>query len=170
MSAASKVLMPWQETGGPIPSVGARSAWLWVAGAALLGCQSPQPLPPAVKSYLATERTIDVGVGPRLCVAVDLSDPAGVWWWQPGSSGCGSRSTGPGLFHPEGATVRPSAQNGVHEIVFTVGTHSATRPFVDVRLLVDRGTLKVAGSTESVPLVPRSHLEIPEKAGRGGAG
>lgn len=142
-----------------------------VAGSAatpFAACQStPAPGSPG-RSYLVTERTIDVGVGYGQCVAVDLSDKKGVWWWEPGSTGCGSRSTGPGLFHPEDGTVTPSAVSGVHEVGFRLDTHSSTRPFVNVRLLVENGTMKVVGSKEGVTLLPRSNLEIPEMVGRGG--
>jgi hypothetical protein len=145
--------------------INVRAACLVVA--AFAGCQSAPPPGPPVRSYLVTEQTIDVGMGLRLCVAVDLSDPAGVWWWGPGSTGCTSRSTGPALFRPEGATVTPTARSGVLEIAFRLGTHSATRPFVDVGLVIDGGTLRAAGSSEAVRLVSRSDLEIPEIVGRG---
>lgn len=117
------------------------------------------------KSYLVTQRTIDVGLALGLCIAVDLEDAAGVWWWEPGRSGCGRRSTGPGVFHPEAATVARSGQNGAYEVGFRLGTHSTTRPFIDVRLLVAQGTMRAAGSTKGVPLVRRSELEIPEVYG-----
>jgi hypothetical protein len=38
-------------------------------------------------------------------VAVDPTDPKGVWWWEPGRSGCSSRSTGPSAFRGDDATV-----------------------------------------------------------------
>jgi hypothetical protein len=142
--------------------IDSRLAWLFLSVPALLGCQSTPPSAPHTERYLATERTIDVGVGPGLCVAVDLNDTAGVWWWEPGRSGCDSRSTGPDVFHPEAATVTRSAQSGAYEVGFRLGTHSPTRPFVDVRLLVESGTMKMAGSTEGVRLMRRADLAIPE--------
>jgi hypothetical protein len=149
-----------------------RSRWAWppLALLTLVSCQSGPDPSRSAGTYLATELAVDVGVGPGLCIAVDLGDPNGVWWWEPGNSGCGSRSTGPGLFHPADATVTRSTEGGGHLIGFRLGTHSTTRPFVDVRLVVDRGTMRVAGSAAAVPLVRRSDLEIPEMPGRGSAG
>lgn len=150
--------------------INSRLAWLFLTVSVLIGCRSTAPAP-RIERYLATERTIDVGVGPGLCVALDLNDPTGVWWWEPGGSGCGSRSTGPGVFHPEAATVTRSAQSGVYEVGFQLGTHSTTRQLIDVRLLVESGSIKMAGSKEGVRLVPRSDLAIPEMPpGRGSAG
>jgi hypothetical protein len=49
-------------------------------------------------------RLIDVR-HPGVCVAVDTTDPKGVWWWEPGLSGCSSRSTGPDVFAADDAGV-----------------------------------------------------------------
>lgn len=148
--------------------INARWVLLLLTVPTLLGCRStPGGLP---MRYLVTERVIDVGVAPGLCVAVDVNDVAGVWWWQPGLAGCGSRSTGPELMHPSDAAVTRSSQSGVFEVSFRLGTHSPTRPFVDVRLVVENGTMRVAGAKDGVPLLPRSDLEIPEMVGVGTAG
>jgi len=54
--------------------------------------------------YVVTASPINVGVvSGALCIAVDAHDQQGVWWWQPGKSGCSSRSTGPGVLHAEQA-------------------------------------------------------------------
>ena len=151
--------------------IDSRLGWLFLAVPALLGCRPTPPPASRTERYLATERPVDIGVGPGLCVAVDLNDTTGVWWWEPGRSGCASRSTGPGVFHPEAATVMRSAQSGAYEVRFRLGTHSTTRPFIDVRLLVEGGTMKMAGANEGVRLVDRSDLAIPEMPpGRGSAG
>jgi hypothetical protein len=44
--------------------------------------------------YVVTASPIDVRVGSGLCVAVDPSDPKGVWWWHPGKdcSGAGRKN------------------------------------------------------------------------------
>ena len=136
--------------------------WTCLLVAAFAGCRPA----PAVERYLVTERTIDVGVGTGLCIGVAPRDPAGVWWWEPGGTGCASRSTG-AVFHPEDARVTPPAGNGVQQVSFRLGVHSLTRPFVDIRLEIDKGTLRVAGTTAAVRLVPRPNLEIPEMFGRG---
>ena len=60
--------------------IDSKLAWLFLTLPALLGCRStPSPVQP-IDRYLVTERTIDVGEGHRLCVAVDLNDTTGVWW------------------------------------------------------------------------------------------
>jgi hypothetical protein len=119
-------------------------------------------------------RVLPHGVPPRSWapggrLGVDLNDRTGVWWWQPGGSDCGSRSTGPGVFHPEAATVTRSAQRDAYEVGFRLGTHSSTRPFIDVRLLVEGGTMRMAGSKEHVRLLRRSDLAIPEMPPRRGS-
>jgi hypothetical protein len=149
--------------------IDSRLGWLFLTVPALLGCQSTPPPGPRIDRYLATERTIDVGVGPGLCVAVDLNDTTGVWWWQPVGSDCSSRSTGPGVFHPEASTVTRSAQSDAYEVGFRLGTHSSARPFIDVRLLVEGGTMRMAGSKEHVRLLRRSDLAIPEMPPRRGS-
>ena len=78
---------------------------------------------PADGRYLVTSSAIDVGRGIRLCIAVDPRDPHGVWWWQPGASGCTSRSTGPTVFHADQAAVSPSARPEVTTVSFRLGLH-----------------------------------------------
>ena len=74
----------------------------------VVACGPPAP------NYLVTATPIEVGAGLRFCVAVDAMDAGGVWWWQPGRSGCSTRSTGPGVFRGENGLVvtRP----GSHEV------------------------------------------------------
>lgn len=82
------------------------------------GCGRTTGSRDSVPRYLVTASPIDVGVGSgRLCVAVDPSDPKGVWWWQPGKD-CSSRSTGPTVFHAEEAVVAASPQAGTADIRF----------------------------------------------------
>ena len=62
--------------------------------------------PQSTDRYVVTASPIKVGVvSGALCIAVDVHDQQGVWWWEPGRSGCSSRSTGPGVFHAEQAKV-----------------------------------------------------------------
>ena len=66
-----------------------------------VGCRSSSQLQPLPR-YVVTASPIDVSLGPSgVCVAVDPLDRRGVWWWEPGASGCASRSTGPGVFHAD---------------------------------------------------------------------
>jgi hypothetical protein len=125
----------------------------------LFACASTSH-PPA--RYLVTESPIDVGVGTGLCVAVDPADQHGIWWWQPGASGCGSRSTGPGVFHAEEATVSRPTPAGETALGFRVGTHSATRPFIEVRLVMKNGRMRALESGAEVAVQPRTVLDVPE--------
>jgi hypothetical protein len=129
---------------------------------ALIACQSMSE-----PRYLVTESPIDVGVGTGLCIAVDPSDQHGIWWWEPGASGCVSRSTGPGVFHAEGATVSQSTPNGPTALSFRLGTHSTTHPFIDVRLVVEDGRMRPPESGPPVSLGRRKDLDVPEVAIRG---
>ena len=131
-------------------------------GCALVACGSACESQPSAPHYAVTATAIDVGVGPQgLCVAVDPVDRQGVWWWEPGRSGCASRSTGPGVFHAEEARVSQSAQSGPIDISFRLGTHSTTRPFVDVRLVLESGDLRAMESGAHVPTQQRHDLDVP---------
>jgi hypothetical protein len=141
-------------------------SWLLMVLASI-ACQSTSQLQPAVARYLVTQSAIDVGDGITLCLAVDPSVDNGVWWWGPGASGCASRSTGPGVFHAEGAKVSPTVSTGPIAIGFRLGTHSATRPFIDVRLVLEKNTMSALESGARVPVQRWNHLNVPEKSGRG---
>src|SRR5687768_9132925 len=108
------------------------AACVVVAGC-LVGCRVASPPQSVTPRYQVTASPIDVGNGIRLCVAIDPADSQGVWWWGPGASGCASRSTGPGVFRADQATVSQSPPTAVG---FRLGTHSATRPFIDVRMVI----------------------------------
>jgi len=111
---------------------------------------------------------IDVGLEPsRLCVAVDPADSHGGWWWQPGQSGCASRSTGPGVFPAEQATSSRAGANGPVAIEFRLGTHSTARPFITVRLVVADDQMRNPASGVHVAIRPRPDLDVPELPGRG---
>ena len=113
--------------------------------------------------YLVSEHAIDVGVGPRLCVAVNPLDPNGVWWWQPGRSGCASRSTGPGVFAADRATVSPPGRDGSVAVSFRLQTHSQREPYREIRLILERDSIRVAGAEPRTPLRRRVDLNPPEE-------
>ena len=74
--------------------VGGVSSLALVVTLAIVGCD--RGAAPADGRYLVDRQLrLTSARGLRLCVAVDPRDPHGVWWWQPGASGCTSRSTGP---------------------------------------------------------------------------
>jgi hypothetical protein len=112
--------------------------------------------------YIVSVKPIDVGVPPGLCVAVDPNDPKGVWWWDAGPQGCSTRSTGPGLFHPVDATVAAPAKDGPVLVTFRLGTHSESRPFVEVQLAVQGSEMRSIETGSRVPVEYRTALDIPE--------
>jgi len=52
-------------------------------------------------------------------------------------------------------------------VSFRLGTHSASRPFIDVRLIVEQDTMRSVASHDSVPIQRRRDLDVPEKPIRG---
>jgi hypothetical protein len=175
-----------------------RHGLLTLHAVALLACQ-PAPGQSSTGRYLVTANAIDVGVGPGLCVAVDPADEHGVWWWEPGATGCDTRSTGPGLFQadrvvvpraatgsplvapwgqvlpssilhglaPEGQVLQNAGRQDLtpESATFRLGTHSASRPFVDVRLVVEGDSIRAVDTGARATLVRRADLEVPEKPG-----
>jgi hypothetical protein len=77
----------------------ARCWFFLLLASTLVACRPASQPRLSAPRYVVTESPIDVGRGIRLCIAVDPADHRGMWWWQPGATGCDSRSTGPGLFH-----------------------------------------------------------------------
>ena len=137
--------------------------FLFLLAFGTVACRSACQSRPSVPRYVVTASPIDVGVGTGLCVAVDPLDQDGVWWWEPGASGCPSRSTGPGVFHAEHATVSQSAKSGLVALSFRVQTHSETRPFVDVKLVVEDGDMRAVETGARVPIHRRNDLDVPER-------
>jgi hypothetical protein len=130
---------------------------------ALVACEATSPPRPTAPRYLVTAVPIDVGFGGRgLCVAVDPLDARGVWWWEPGRAGCADRSTGPGVFQADQAAVTRSGRAGPITLGFRLGTHSVTRPFVHVRLVVEHGQMRSLESGARVAIRRRSDLDVPE--------
>jgi hypothetical protein len=107
--------------------------------------------------YLVTASAIDVGLGMRLCLAVEARDPQGVWWWQPGASGCARRSTGPGVFHADQAQVSRGASPDVAAVSFRLGLHSRTPTFLDARLAIQDGRMRSLDTGSEVGL---HHLNV----------
>lgn len=128
-----------------------------VVAFAALPLQSQAP-----ERYVVTASPINVGVASgRLCIAVDPVDRQGVWW-EPGRSGCSSRSTGPGVFHAQQAEVSSPSPSGAIEISFRMPLHSTASPFADVRLVLERGGIRAAASGARVPTERRKDLNVPE--------
>ena len=133
----------------------------------LTACRSISPSHAHLPRYLATVTPIEVGLGTLgLCIAVDPLDQHGVWWWEPGASGCATRSTGPGVFHADEATIS-TMKPGPTAVGFRLQTHSSTRPFIDVRLLMEGNSMRAVQSGARVALQRRSDLDVPEMPSRG---
>jgi len=113
--------------------------------------------------YVVTAAPLGVGVPTNICVAVDSTDVHGVWWWEPGTDGCASRSTGPGVFKADRAAV--SRNTGAIEARFRLPLHARVGEpdFLDVRLTIDGGRMRSSVSIDGVPVASRRDLDIPER-------
>jgi hypothetical protein len=111
--------------------------------------------------YLVTAAPIDVGVGDPLCVAIDPGSSRGVWWWQSRRrTDCEERSTGPGVFSAERATLTRSNGGGA-DVRFNVPTMTGN---VDVELLVDTQHFRTPTGTQ-VDTRRRADLDLPGNDG-----
>jgi hypothetical protein len=133
-----------------------------VLASPLVACRPASQPQLSAPGHVVTESPIDVGDGIRLCIAVDPAQSDGIKWWGPGSTGCDSRSTGPGLFHPDEATVSQSRPSAPITLGFRLGTHSASRPFIHVRLVVEDGRMRAVESGDHVLVRRRMSLDVPE--------
>jgi hypothetical protein len=94
-----------------------------------------------------------------ICVGVDQTDRHGVWWWEPGQSGCSTRSTGPGVFPAVDATVVLTAASAPIDVRFR--QPRMLMPSVDVQLTILDGYMLVSGSAQRVSVEQRNDLDIP---------
>jgi hypothetical protein len=138
---------------------------LAVVALSLLG-SSPVAAQPTAP-YVVTTTPIQVDLtNTGLCISIDPLDPHGVWWWEPGASGCATRSTGPDVFHADEATVsRP--RPGLTAIEFRLAMHSIERPFMTVRLILDGYRLRSPETGSEVDVQGRPDLTVPEEPPRG---
>jgi len=115
--------------------------------------------------FVVSSAPIDVGAGSRgLCVAVDRNDPGGVWWWEPGRSGCSSRSTGPGVFRAEEARLTLRAASDTIDIQFRLPRigRPGSPGFADIRLVLREGEIQSVPPGAPVPIERRHDLNVPE--------
>ena len=130
---------------------------------ALAACRTASAPP----RFIVTAAPIDVGVvSTALCVAVDPAEPRGVWWWEPGLSGCTSRSTGPDLFRAQRAVVASRGESEALEVSFRMqlkrAADSVLPPYADVHLVVEDQAIRAAASGATVAIARRADLELPE--------
>jgi hypothetical protein len=135
---------------------------------ALAACRTVPGSTPEAPRYLVTASPIDTGVSSqRLCVAVDAADAHGVWWWEPGHSGCSGRSTGPGVFRAERGNVVAAGASAPIEVEFRLQLHrapGASLPeFVEVRLTIEAGAFRAGASGDSVATARPADLDLPEQ-------
>jgi hypothetical protein len=148
--------------------VTARLSHLFLAAALSASACSRAGGPP---EFIVTAEPLEVTAGlTKLCVAVDVQAKDGVWWWQPGASGCDSRSTGPTPFRGEAARVYTWHLSRGHSAEFQlqrmVPPRSTDAPNVHVRVTLREGRMSAVATGATVPTVRRPDLEIPEKAVR----
>jgi hypothetical protein len=106
---------------------------------------SGQVVPSGAGRYLVTSAPLSLSAsGPGLCVGVDPTDPTGIWWWEPGRSGCSSRSTGPDVFSAYDGAITVDSDQTTIEVRFKIGQHVG--PPRDVRLTIRNGRIFVTGS------------------------
>jgi hypothetical protein len=120
---------------------------------------------PAPARYTVSAAPLDVGSSGKLCIAVDSTDPHGIWWWESGTDNCATRDTGPGVFKADEATV--STDNVGVRASFRLGLHglSPQPDHLDVRLVI-AGSRMRSQSGDDVPVVYRADLKIPARFGR----
>ena len=120
----------------------------------------------AAGRYVVTAKPLNLGIGAaHFCVAVDLCDPRGVWWWEAGATGCSSRSTGPGVFHADSPAVSKSRDGFVvrFSIPLISRAGSGTQDHKDMELILSGGRIRVPATGADVPTTQRNDLEIPER-------
>lgn len=113
------------------------------------------------KTFIVTTSPVDVGMASRgLCVAVDESDPHGIFWWDPGRGGeCATRSSS--IMPGDRASVSRAAAGSI-DVRFRLGLISREPDaHIDVVLTIDGQTMR-GMSGARVPIVRRNDLKIPE--------
>jgi hypothetical protein len=126
----------------------------------LASCRAPSTV-----RYLVSASPLSIGAVPqRLCIAVDPSDPQGVWWWEPSGPDCARRSTGPGVFHAEQASVSQGDHSEVHaafRLALIQAPHAAAPPFADVELTLQGAIMRAAATGVQLSIQRRADLAIP---------
>jgi hypothetical protein len=134
-----------------------RWATLLFAVVGASGCRSASSPPPR---YIVTVTPFPFlgGRHPGFCVAVDPNDSQGVWWWEPGRSGCRSRSTGPAVF-PAGAARVARSSSGIIEASFEI--QLMINPPRQVRLEVHEDHMRAMPSGPLVSAERLATLDFP---------
>ena len=136
-------------------------AWAFVLPVSLCsGACGTRPMP----RYIVTTTPMNlVGAGhPGICLALDSVDARQLWWWEPGPSGCATRSTGPTVFAAHLARRPALTTAGDIEVHFQLQLMSGVR---EVPLLWQDGGVSVRPSGPRVSTERRANLEIPSAYG-----
>ena len=127
----------------------------------VFGCRTSAP---SLPRYIVTATPVDaVGGGWGLCIAVDPADAQGIWWWQPGPSGCATRITDPPVFRADRARVTRSKNSSSISASFTLQLQVGSR---DVHLALQDSEMRITDSGVRVATQRRADLEIPPAPGR----
>ena len=104
-----------------------------------------------------------IGSGhPGHCIAIDPTDPQGVWTWEPAPFGCSKRSSD--VRRPDGAKVTTLATSGAVEVQFQIQLQ-IRGPLVVGLVLQDRVLRNPALGTQ-VATEQRSDLGVPDMSVR----
>jgi hypothetical protein len=137
-----------------------------------VACRSTPMARTRAPHYVVSAEPISVHSGPGgLCVAVDPTDPTGLWWWGPGLSGCSTRNSIPGprqenakglaaLFHATDAAVMSRDKGRTTEARFRLSMHGEPK-FIDVDLVIQDGHMLSVSTGERVNTRQMSNLDIP---------
>jgi len=156
--------MPWR----PIdPSVPTRLAVAATVALTLTACHHLNA-PPQVARFVVSSTPLDVGVTPRpLCIGVDPADREGVWWWEPGTSGCSNRPDGRRVAHADRATVvgeNAGAYNVSFRIPVAQDPDSVAADLLDVKLVLQNEQLRSVASGARVATLRRTDMSIPDSS------
>jgi hypothetical protein len=101
---------------------------------------------------------------PSFCVAVDAGDPHGVWWWEPGKTGCSSRSTGPTVMPADAAAVTVSGRaiDVRFRIQLKTGPDWVGLTYKEVAMVIEDGRARVPATGSDVAITQRNDLQLPE--------
>ena len=123
----------------------------------LLGACAPQP------RYIVTGTPLKL-IGPThpgLCVAIDPKDPAGIWWWDAGRTGCADRSSST---MPADRAIVASTAGPTIDASFQIGLLSGQH--LQVRLHAVDGQIRDTISGVTVAAERRESLDMPERPPR----
>ena len=134
-----------------------RAIALLLLAVSLAGCHVFRPARPG---YIVTSSPFYfLGTRhPGFCIAVDPADTKGVWWWEPGKSGCASRSTGPTVFPADRASVIKTSDRVAVQFEVQLQVSDPLR----VTLTLDDEGMRREPSGERVAVERRRELDMPE--------